>query len=260
MQIISFKIIDINEDNIESEGLFCKKSKKKEDGYQNKFNWIIERFKENLKYKLLLVKEPKGFNSRGFIEYVPGEYNWRSIDAKGWMVIHCLWVIGKHKKQGYGLKLLEECIKDAIELGMNGVVGMSAEKSDGLPNKTFFLKYGFTKVDKIKPSFELYAKPFSDGVSMPKFFPLSTEKVKKYKDGITIIDGHQCPYLQNMIDSIGEFAEINGIPFQVKVLKNAQEAQQNGVNAYGIYSIIYNGKVVSQTFPRRMPEVTDKIN
>jgi len=239
--------------------LFCKKSKKKEDGYQNKLNWIKKRFEENLKYKLLLVKEAKGLTSRGFIEYIPGEYNWRSIDAKGWMVIHCLWVVGRHKKQGYGLKLLEECIKDAKELGMKGVVSMSAEKSDGLPNKTFFLKYGFTKVDEIEPSFGLFAKPFSDGVLMPKFFPLSTEKAKKHDNGITIIDGHQCPYLQNMIDSIGEFARTNGIPFHVKVLKNAQEAQQNGINVYGIYSIICNGEVVSQTFPRRISEVTEKI-
>lgn len=175
------------------------------------------------------------------------------------MVIHCLWVVGRHKKKGYGLKLLEECIKDAKKLGMNGVVSMSAEKSDGLPNKSFFLKYGFTKVDEINPSFELYAKHFSEGVSMPKFFPLSTEKAKKYDDGITIIDGHQCPYLQNMIDHIGEFARTSGIPFHVKVLKNAQEAQQNGINAYGIYSILCNGEVVSQTFPRRMSEVTEKI-
>ncbi len=175
------------------------------------------------------------------------------------MVIHCLWVVGRHKKQGYGLKLLEECIKDAKKLGMNGVVSMSAEKSDGLPNNAFFLKYGFTKVDEIKPSFVLYAKPFSDGVAMPKFIPLSTEKTESYDDGITIIDGHQCPYLQNMIDSVGEFARTNDIPFRVHVLKNAQEAQQNGINAYGIYSIIYNGEVVSQTFPRRISEVTEKI-
>jgi len=239
--------------------LFCKKSKKKEDGYKNKLKWIKERFNEGLKYKLLLVNEAKGFTSRGFIEYIPGEYNWRGIDAKDWMVIHCLWVVGRHKKQGLGLKLLEECIRDAKELGMNGVVSMSAEKSDGLPNKKFFLKYGFTKVDEIKPSFELYAKPISEGVSIPKFFPLSTGKAKKYDDGITIIDGHQCPYLQNMIDPIGEFARANGIPFHVKVLKNAQEAQQNGINAYGIYSIVCNGEIVSQTFPRRISEVTEKI-
>jgi len=153
------------------------------------------------------------------------------------MVIHCLWVVGRHKKQGLGLKLLEECIRDAKEHGMNGVVSMSAEKSDGLPNKTFFLKYGFTKVDEINPSFELYAKPTSEDISMPKFFPLSPEKIKEYDDGITIIDGHQCPYLQNMIDPIGEFAR----------------------NAYGIYSIVCNGEVVSQTFPRRISEITEKI-
>jgi len=38
------------------------------------------------------------------------------------MVIHCLWVIGKIKKQGLGRKLLEECFKDAKD--MNGVVAI----------------------------------------------------------------------------------------------------------------------------------------
>ena len=51
------RIIDINEKNIDEQELFCKKTKKKLPGYQNKIKWIKERFKEGLKYKLLLVKE-----------------------------------------------------------------------------------------------------------------------------------------------------------------------------------------------------------
>ena len=72
MNVISFKIIEINNENVEIEGLFCKKSKKKEDGYRNKLRWIKKRFNEGLKYKLLLVKEAKGLNSRGFIDIYQG--------------------------------------------------------------------------------------------------------------------------------------------------------------------------------------------
>ncbi|GAG17000.1 unnamed protein product, partial [marine sediment metagenome] len=87
---MSFKILEINEENVDKEGLFCKKSKKKEEGYQNKLKWIKERFKDGLKYKMLMVKESKGFTSRGVIEYISGEHNWRGIQAEEWMVIHCL--------------------------------------------------------------------------------------------------------------------------------------------------------------------------
>ncbi|GAH09214.1 unnamed protein product, partial [marine sediment metagenome] len=58
---------------------------KKEKGYQNKVKWIKERLKEGLKYKLLWVTEgSKKETSRGFIEYIPGQYNWRGIQAENW--------------------------------------------------------------------------------------------------------------------------------------------------------------------------------
>jgi hypothetical protein len=81
------EIIDINKDNVDLDGLFCKKSQKKQAGYQNKITWIKKRFKEGLKYKMLMIIEKGKQNSRGFIEYIPGEYNWRGIQAKlmgGW--------------------------------------------------------------------------------------------------------------------------------------------------------------------------------
>ena len=39
----------------------------------------------------------------GFIEYVPGEYAWRGVNAEGYMFIHCIWIAAnKHRKQGLG--------------------------------------------------------------------------------------------------------------------------------------------------------------
>ena len=112
------KIIDINEKNIDELELFCKKTKKKLAGYQNKVKWIKERFKEGLKYKLLMVTEGKKETSRGMIEYIPGEYNWRGIQAEGWMVIHCLWVVGMlgAHKQAVGNRIAtQEIVNDVLE-------------------------------------------------------------------------------------------------------------------------------------------------
>ena len=109
------QIIDVNIGNIDKYGLFCRKSYMKSEGNQNKVKWLKKRLKEGLKYKLLVVQERGKDTSRGFVEYIPGEYNWRGIDAKGWMVIHCLWVTGQAKQKGSGSKLVQEVIKDAKE-------------------------------------------------------------------------------------------------------------------------------------------------
>ena len=64
------KIIDVNEENIDKQVLFCKKTKQKQPGYQNKVKWMKERFKEGLKYKVLYVKEGNKETSLGMIEYI----------------------------------------------------------------------------------------------------------------------------------------------------------------------------------------------
>lgn len=238
------KIIDINEKNIEEFGLFCKKSQKKEVGYQNKVKWIKERFKERLKYKILLVKEGERETSRGFIEYIPGENNWRGIQADGWMVIHCIWVVGKHKNKGYASKLLEECIKDAKEANMYGVVALTAEKGGWLPNMKLFVKNGFRKVDELDPYYGLYAKAFSDNLTQPQFYPLSQNKLNEYGEGVTILYTQQCPYLPNLVNDLEELTSKKDINFQAILLEDTKEAQQNGIHPYGTFCIICEGKVI----------------
>jgi L-amino acid N-acyltransferase YncA len=238
------KIIDINEKNLNEFGLFCKKSQKKEVGYQNKVKWIKERFKEGLKYKLLLVKEGEKETSRGFIEYIPGDYNWRGIKADGWMVIHCIWVIGKHKNKGYASQLLEECIKDAKEAKMYGVVAMTAEKGGWLPNMKLFIKNGFEKVDDFPPNYGLYAKAFSKNVPKPQFYPLSQGKLKEYGEGVTILYTQQCPYLPILVNDIEEIAREKDTNFQAILLDNTKEAQQNRIHPFGTFCIICEGEVI----------------
>ena len=235
------KIIDINEKNIEEQEMFCKKTKKNFKGYQSKLNWIKERFKEGLRYKLLLVKEGNKEISRGMIEYIPGEYNWRGIQADGWMVIHCIWVVGKHKQKGYGSKLLEYAINDTKKAGMYGVVGMTADKGGWLPNKKLYENLGFEKVDDMNPYFKLYAKILTKNVPMPKFYPISEEKKKRYERGITIFYSDQCPYIVDLVDELAD--EPNWKKINVIKLNNCKEAQQTGIYPYGTYCILCNGNI-----------------
>lgn len=238
------RIIEIDEKNIQKYGLFCKKSQKRQEGYQNKIHWIKERFKEGLKYKLLLVEERGKETSRGFIEYIPAEFNWRGIQADGWMAIHCLWVVGKHKNKGYASRLLNECVNDTKNANMHGIVAMSAEKGGWLPNRNIFLKNGFEKVDELKPYYELYAKFFSKQDLTPKFYPLSQEKLKRYRDGLTILYTEQCPYLPDLVKDLEKIATAEHVKFNSVLIKDYIEAQQNGIHPYGTFCIVCNGDVI----------------
>ncbi|MFW9904593.1 MAG: GNAT family N-acetyltransferase [Candidatus Thorarchaeota archaeon] len=240
-----YKIIDVNENNLNEYGLFCKQSQKKEIGYQNKITWIKERFKEGMKYKLLQVKEGKRSPYRGFIEYTPGEYNWRGIDANGFMVIHCIWVVGRHKQKGYASKLLECCINDVKEGRMYGIVGMSAEKGGWLPRKEFYEKNGFERVDEYPPHFGLFTKFLSDNAPKPRFHEISRNKIKTYDEGIAILYSDQCPYIPIVVDEVKQFAKNSNLSLQIIKLRDYKEAQFNQIHPYGTYCIICNGELLS---------------
>jgi hypothetical protein len=69
------------------------------------------------------------------LEYIPGKYSHRPVDAEGYMFIHCIFVGFKneYKGKGYASSLIDECIKDAKKAKMQGVAvvtrkGLSQEK------------------------------------------------------------------------------------------------------------------------------------
>ena len=245
MTELAYRIVDVNEANLDEYDLFCKKSKKKEEGYQNKVKWVKDRFKEGLRIKLFLVNEgPKrGFTSRGFSEYIPGEYAWRVIDAKSYMIIHCLWVVGRWKGRGYGSRLLNACIEDARKQKKAGVAVVTSSGTM-LADKKVFLKNGFESVDSAPPSFELLVKKFRDAPS-PTFPKNWDERLSKYGSGLTVIRSYQCPYLDDSVAILLEIANEKGIKTEVIELKNSKEAQNLAPSAYGVFNIVYNGKLLS---------------
>ena len=237
-----YRIVDVNERNIDTEGLLCFKSKKKTEGYKKKIEWIRNRFKEGLRAKLLLVNEgeKRGLTARGFIEYMPGESAWRGIDANGYMVIHCIWVVGQHKGRGYGSKLLKQCLHDAK--GMSGVAVVTGRT--WLPRAALFVKHGFEKADSMPPEFELYAKRFSDKVPFPKFNLTPSGRFRKYGRGITVFRSDQCPYTIDSVNAITETALQLGIPIRTERIESCKEAQ-HGVHPYGTFCVLLNGKVLT---------------
>jgi len=241
---LKYELVDVNDENVDGVGLFCQKSKSKEEGYRNKVSWFKEQYKKGLRTKLVgFQNDKKRFVLVGFIEYAPGEYTWRGINAKGWTVIHCLWIIGKHKSQGLGSKLLEECTKETKKNRLNGVVAMTS-MTHWLADGRLYLKNGFEKVDEMPP-FELYAKKLKDKVAPPKFYPISSKKLANYAKGLTILESYQCPYTCKTVTSIKRMAEKAKIPVKVKHIASCEEAQKNSVNPYGTFCVILDGKSIS---------------
>ncbi|TXT64128.1 MAG: hypothetical protein BAJALOKI3v1_250007 [Promethearchaeota archaeon] len=239
------KIIEVNEENIDECGLFCRKSYMREEGNKKKVNWLKQQFDNGLKYQLLLVQERGKETSRGFIEYIPGEFAWRGISAEGWMTIICLWVTGKAKEKGHGTNLLKKAIEEAKRENMYGVVSMTADKQGWLPRPSIYEKNGFEKVDEYEPYFSLYALRFSGNAPTPKFNDNFEENLNQYGEGISVLYTYQCPHILNMIDEIKEFADQNNISIELRVLETAKDVKKHAVHPYGVFSVIFNGELIT---------------
>jgi len=231
-------IVEVNKGNLSEKGFFCYMSKKKSEGYQRKLKWLMDRFDEGMKIKMLDLRQ----RGRGFIEYIPGEFAWRAVNAKGYMFIHCIWVAGKSKGKGYATLLLNECTKDAERTGMKGVAAVTSE-GNWLVGKKFFLRHGFESTDQYPP-FELMAKKF-DNATSPSFSADFDERLKTYRKGFTIIRSDQCPYVDAAVRAALDAAKELGISTKVIELKSSEDVRKLSPSPYGVFGITYGRTLVS---------------
>jgi len=234
----NIKIIEVNEENVLQEGLFCSKNPKYE-GFQLKLDWIKKSWEEGLKLKIL----QNGDEKVGFIEYTPGEFAWRPVKASGYIFIQCLMVYArKNYKRGFGSRLIEHCINDAKKMNKSGVTVMTS-KGSWLADKSIFLKHGFKEVDK-KDRFELMALKFN-GEENPSFVDWY-QNLKNYK-GLNLIYANQCPYFTKSVEEMRQTAKEYGLDLKVRVLQNPEEAQK-APTGYGVYSLVYNCKILADNY------------
>ena len=236
------EIIDTNADNILEYGV-CGYKNIKRAGFPEKIEWLKDRFQEGMKIKTL-VSEKDG--TQGMIEYIPGEYCWRPVEASGYMFIHCIFSGFKniYKGKGYGSLLLDECLKDAKKEKMYGVAVVT-RKSSFMAGKELFLKNAFEVVDEASPDFELLVKKFNENAPTPKFKGDWEKRLSQYAKGLTVIRAAQCPYTVKNVTEISETAEKTfGIKPNIIELKNCKQAQ-NSPCAFGTFCIVYNGEVIA---------------
>lgn len=211
----------------------------KHEFYHHKIDWLKEQFENGLKIRLLYLKDEK--RPVGFIEYIPGEYSWRSVSAEGYMFIHCLWTNGKKfQHQGLGSRLIAAVEKDAKK--MLGVTAITSDKSF-MANKDIFIKHGYDLISESGKE-QLLAKQFRDGPA-PSINNWQAELVKY--NGLTIVFSKQCPWVARFIEEVKPILEDKKLVPRVIELKTATQAQK-APSLYGIFNLIYDGKLLADRY------------
>lgn len=241
-----YEIVDTNAENIGACGL-CGNKNPSNLGHRRKTNWLKERYAEGLRYKVLRSEK---FGDIGMIEYAPGNHAWRPVEAEGYLVIHCLWVLGKHKGKGLGSLLLESCLEDARKSKCRGVAVVTS--SDSLmAGSDLFLKAGFVPVDRILGSsqasaapYELLVKKFKKTAPDPRFIVARDRPLQKHRKGLTILAADQCPMVPKWVQDIADASRTLGLEPKV-VRVGSAEASRELPTPYGVFSIIYDGKLIA---------------
>jgi hypothetical protein len=237
---MNIKIIDVNLDNISLYTPTCFQNPDNE-GYKIKLEWLKKRFSEGLKIKLLYIENDK--KCHGYIEYIPGEYAWRAVDAEGYLFIHCIWIYPNNiKHKGFGSLLVDECIKDTMEQKRNGVAVISGDVTF-MAKEELFIKNKFKVVEESGP-FRLLAKSFKKG-PMPKFRD-AEKQLKKYK-GLNIVYSNQCPWVSKFVLDINDIVKRKNLDLKITELKTSKQAQ-NAPSIYSVFNLVYNGKILADHY------------
>jgi N-acetylglutamate synthase-like GNAT family acetyltransferase len=237
------QILDLTSENIAEYGVCGYKDAEKHLELRKKIEWFKQYYPKGLRIKIILSK--KG-GYQGMIEYIPGEYAHRPVDAKRYMFIHCIFVGFKKefKGKGFASSLIDECIADSKEKNMMGVAVVT-RKGSFMVNKEIFLKKGFQVVDSTKPDFDLLVKKFDEKSKSPRFKSNMDDNLKKYQKGLYVLRSPQCPYTEKNVNAILEYAKNK---FKLKPtlvdLENSNTVQENPC-AFGTFCIIYNGEIIS---------------
>ena len=241
-----YQIIDADAENIGGCSL-CGNKSEKNLGRRRKMNWLKERYAEGLRYKVLRSEK---FGDIGMIEYALGNHAWRPVEASGYLVIHCVFVLDRHQGKGFGSLLLDSCLRDAKKSKCRGVAVVTS--SDSLmAGRDLFIKAGFVSVDRITGSseasvapYELLVKKFKKTTPDPRFTVERERIFKRHRKGLTILAADQCPYVVKSVERIAEASRTLGLEPKV-VRVGSAKASRELPTPYGVFSIIYDGKLIA---------------
>jgi hypothetical protein len=232
-------LVNVGPEDLAECGIGCV-TNRKHQGFGPKCDWLEERFAEGLRFFLF---RDTGGKPLAFLEFVPGEYAWRPVEAHGWLFVHCLWVYSAGQKVGgLGSRLVQACLDEARNQGKRGVAALV---SDGpwMAGQGVFLRNGFQVVAE-RDRFQLVAHPLADG-RLPRFRDIKLDP-EDYQ-GLHIVYSAQCPMLPKSVADLSELAVAHGLELKTTVLRTPQEAQ-NAPSYYGVYNLLWNGRLLSDHY------------
>jgi len=140
--------------------------------------------------------------------------------------------------------MVEACLNDAREAGMNGVAVLTRE-GPWLAGSRLFLANGFESVGAAPPDYALLVRKLKPVAANPVFKGGWGEKVARYGSGLTILRSSQCPYVTKSTAEIAETAEHDyGIKASVVNIESCHDAQ-NAPTPYAVFALIYEGRLVA---------------
>ncbi|MEH6943087.1 hypothetical protein [Bacillus sp. JJ722] len=121
---------------------------------------------------------------------------------------------------------------------------MTNPETSWTPSKDIFIKNQFKLVDTAPFNFELLVYQFENSTILP-FFPTNwDERVNKFND-LTILRSFQCPYVEVTTENIIMGANKLGVDAKIIDIKNREELMELSPTPYGIFSVIFKGKLIS---------------
>jgi len=253
------EIIDLTPDTIADYGVCGYKDARKHVELRRKIAWFKEYYPKGLRIKAL-VSKTGGY--QGMLEYMPGEYAHRPVDADGYMFIQCIFVgfRNEFKGKGYASSMIDACIKEAKDASMKGVAVVT-RKGSFMAKQDIFIKRGFSPVDRAEPDFELLALKIDPDSAIPRFKPTLKDNRSLYADGLTILRSPQCPYSEKNVNAIMETAQKKyGLSPRLIEMEDAESVQDSPC-AFGTFCIVYEGRVISHhpISNGRFQNIMDKI-
>jgi len=228
----------VTPDNLDACGLFCVKNKKHK-GYQAKHKWLSTQLDHGIHLKIAHDPTHKPI---AFIEYADSEATVRLVDACNHSVIHCLWSEGRKKGHtGVATQLINDCVKEATKNKKNGVIVITSDGS-WMCNRTIFEKAGFRCIDEQAP-FQLMYKSIKKSTK-PAFSKISDDRLTQY-DELTLLYTNQCPYIGKAIVELPPVAKEYGIQLNLKEINDPIEARSSFASPYGVFSLIYQGRLLA---------------
>jgi len=231
-------IIDLTPESISEYGVCGYKDVDKHLELRRKIEWYSRYYPKGLRIKALIT-ETGGY--QGMLEYIPGDYAHRPVDASGYMFIHCVFVGFRKdfKGKGYASMMIDKCISESKEAGMLGVAVVT-RKGSFMAGKDIFLKKGFDTADTAPPDFELLVLKFNAYSTDPQFREMNPGAL----GGLVIMRSPQCPYSVKNVEAIFQTAKNRGLQPELVEMDDHESAQQSPC-AFGTFCIVHNGEILS---------------